>query len=98
MSSNNSGAMRAYDTAHLHASAHRSELAASGTCGCYYCIRIFAFSAIVKWKDGNQTALCPHCGIDAVLGDASGFPVVDRFLRQMHRYWFTMHAKPGSPE
>jgi hypothetical protein len=92
MSSNNKGTS-AWDAAHIHASAHRGELAASAACGCYFCFRIFKYATIVRWTDGNQTALCPHCGIDAVLGDASGFPVVDTFLRQMHRYWFTMHSK-----
>jgi hypothetical protein len=88
-----SGTTRACDAAHVHASAHRTELAASKACGCFYCFGIFRFAEIVKWTDENQTALCPRCGIDAVLGDASGFPIDATFLRNMHRYWFTMHSK-----
>ena len=34
--------------------------------GCYYCVRVFQASKITKYtKDG--AALCPFCGIDAVL-------------------------------
>jgi hypothetical protein len=87
------GAQSACDAAYNHASRHRAELAASASCGCFYCFRLFTFGSIARWKDDGQTALCPKCGIDAVLGDASGFPVTDKFLRTMHRHWFTMNAK-----
>ena len=87
------GTNRACDAAHHHASAHRNELSNSGRCGCFFCFRTFPFGDIRRWTDNNMTALCPSCGIDAVLGDASGFPVDDAFLRMMHRYWFTMHKK-----
>jgi hypothetical protein len=35
-------------------------------------------SAVLHWTDksraqGEWTALCPSCGIDAVIGDAAGF-------------------------
>jgi hypothetical protein len=86
-------AMRECDAAHVHSSAHRDELATSTSCGCFFCFRIFGYKEIDRWIDGNQTALCPKCGIDAVLGDASGFPIGDAFLRRMHRHWFTMHTK-----
>lgn len=39
--------------------------------------------------EGENTALCPHCGIDALIGDASGLPVTDAaFLLEMHAHWF----------
>ena len=37
-------------------------------CGCYRCLKIFDFNQIVKYLDENQTAVCPYCKIDAVLG------------------------------
>ena len=48
----------------------------SNLCGCFHCISILAAtdvksSAMVVEKDGFKTAICPICGIDAVLGDAS---------------------------
>ena len=38
--------------------------------------------------DKGQTGLCPHCGIDSVIGDRSGFPITGEFLAKMKSYWF----------
>jgi hypothetical protein len=74
--------------AYLHATKHRSELQTSDKCGCFFCFRLFGFTDITKWIDSNQTALCPRCGIDAVLGSSSGYVITDQFLRRMHLHWF----------
>ena len=60
----------------------------SEICGCFYCMAAFPPSEIADWIDEGKTALCPKCGIDAVIGSASGFPVERGFLRRMRRYWF----------
>lgn len=79
--------------AHRHASNHRAELHRSDLCGCFYCFETFAVEAITEWVDENeagvgQCAICPHCGVDSVLGSASGFPIQNSFLKMMHQYWF----------
>jgi len=78
--------------AHKHSIEHREELLASESCGCFYCRRIFKPSEIREWidiTDGvGQTAMCPYCGIDSVLGSASGFPITIEFLARMRRFWF----------
>ena len=75
--------------AHQFSSGHRKQVLASGVCGCFYCGKTFAPTAIEEWIDDDQTALCPKCGVDSVIGDASGEPVTDAsFLGQMFRYWF----------
>jgi hypothetical protein len=74
--------------AYLHANKHRVELQRSTSCGCFFCFRLFGFDDITKWIDANQTALCPRCGIDAVLGSSSGHIINDAFLRRMHMHWF----------
>jgi len=79
--------------AHKHASKHRTEIEASETCGCFFCFRKFAPTAIKEWCDGKQTALCPGCGVDAVLGSASTFRLDDTFLRTMHRHYFSYRSK-----
>ena len=83
--------------ARTHAQAHRTELLASQTCGCFFCFRQFPASDIKKWIDGNQTALCPRCGIDAILGSSSGYTINDQFLRRMHRAFFAPHMKSRTP-
>jgi hypothetical protein len=79
--------------AHQSSIYHETEVMKSETCGCFYCLEIFAPAAIEDWTDENsedieRTALCPKCGIDAVIGSASGFPVTKEFLRKMRDHWF----------
>ena len=82
--------------AHIHSSRHRRELAMSKVCACFYCGSIFALDEIKDWlsnliDDLNEedTALCPKCGIDSVIGDKSGFPIANsKFLAAMRAYWF----------
>jgi hypothetical protein len=50
---------------------------------------MFPHTEIKAWVDSDQTALCPACGIDAVIGDASKHRLDGRFLRQMHTHFFS---------
>jgi hypothetical protein len=79
--------------AHSHSSNHRDEIKNSLTCGCFYCTSTFAPKEIEEWIDEDddgigQTALCPECGIDSVIGDKSGYPITKDFLSEMKRHWF----------
>lgn len=75
--------------AHKHSSRHREELLKSECCGCFHCCKVFPPSAIVEWTDGDTCAFCPECGIDSVIGSASGYPIDAAFLRRMHDHWFS---------
>jgi hypothetical protein len=76
--------------AHRHSSNHRKELERSEICGCFCCCRTFTAAAVEEWVDDEDgTAICPYCGVDSVLGSASGYPVSEQhFLRAMHTLWF----------
>ena len=74
--------------AHQHSSNHRQEVLLSKQCGCFYCFKVFTPSRIEDWVDDSQCALCPGCGIDAVIGDKAGYPLTKEFLSEMHKYWF----------
>jgi hypothetical protein len=78
------------DAAHRHSSNHRAELERSDVCGCFCCRATFTAADIEEWlEDEGGTALCPRCGVDSVVGSASGYPVGDRsFLDSMHDRWF----------
>lgn len=65
-----------------------SELTVSAKCGCFYCLEIYSPNEVAEWTDDDDTAICPRCGIDAVIGDASGFSVTTEFMGRMHRRWF----------
>ena len=73
--------------AHKRSAHHRVELKASARCGCFYCLETFVPTDVVDWIDDQQTALCPRCGIDSVIGDASGFPVDRAFLQTTKKHW-----------
>jgi hypothetical protein len=80
-------------SAHEHSTDHRTEVERSAACGCFYCCRRFAPGDILEWVDEGpdgkgQTAICPWCGIDSVIGDLSGFDISDEFLGKMKTYWF----------
>ncbi|HEV2555454.1 MAG TPA: cytoplasmic protein [Bosea sp. (in: a-proteobacteria)] len=80
--------------AHRHSSQHREEILASEACGCFYYLTTFPPAAITEWTDAHElcpegnTALCPKCGIDSVIGSESGYPVTEEFLRSMEQHWF----------
>ena len=65
----------------------------SNMCGCYYCCRIFPSSKVTDadWVPDahGRTVLCPYCGIDAVLGDASGIPIQKDVLEELFEDKFT---------
>jgi hypothetical protein len=64
----------------------------SERCGCFYCLRIFGPGEITEWIDEvdgiGTTAMCPHCGIDSVIGSRSGYPITREFLGAMQKHWF----------
>lgn len=83
--------------AHRHSSRHRPEIERSQTCGCFFCLREFAPRDIKDWhqerrspsgRPPHETALCPFCGIDSVIGSASGYPITPDFLAVMRAVWF----------
>jgi hypothetical protein len=74
--------------AHRKSSNHRDEILASALCGCFYCCETFSPLEIEEWVDEDTTALCPRCGIDSVIGAASGYPIDKGFLGAMRRHWF----------
>ena len=74
--------------AHTHSMRHRDELRRSETCGCFHCTATFGYERIQDWSDDGDTALCPVCGIDAVIGSDSGIEITTEFLAAMKAYWF----------
>ena len=77
-----------------------AQIQASTSCGCCSCVQIFPPEEIVAWTGldfndvdnpdavSKQTALCPRCGSEAVLGNKSGYPIDANFLTRMNEAWF----------
>ena len=78
-----------YIEAHRFSSDHRERLLKDEKCGCFHCLEIFDPKEITDWiEDPAGTAVCPYCGVDAVIGQHSGDPITQEFLEKMKRYWF----------
>lgn len=84
--------------AHEKSIFHKAELLDSEQCGCFYCKKVFPPSEIKEWVDTDrpekeQTALCPYCAIDSVIGSKSGYPIDETFLAKMNEHWFRVSRK-----
>lgn len=81
--------MTNYDTAHTYCTNNKASLLQDSNCGCFYCLNIFHPKEITEWiEDTGETAVCPYCSVDSVIGAYSGYPITKEFLSEMHRYWF----------
>lgn len=82
------------ELAHKYSSNHKQELKKDKLCGCFYCLAIFSPNEIKEWIVENtlaiksETAICPYCGLDAVIGESSSFPITKSFLEMMHKKYF----------
>ncbi len=86
---------------HKHCTNNRGALAVSERAWCFYCEQEFSPAAVCEYVDEHPvagadgddgvTALCPLCGVDAVLPSASVRVSVD-LLAAMRRRWFGEYA------
>jgi len=89
--------------AHKHSYNNAEEILNGELCGCYFCLKIYTPNLIVDWivEDHsesmldslaiNDTAICPKCGVDSVIGVAPEYPITKEFLKKMKSEWFDMH-------
>ncbi len=83
--------------AHARSLGNRADLSRGGPCGCFRRLAVFDASEVREWVAGT-TALCPRCGIDAVL-PAHVAPIDPEFPRRMRARWFerTVRGDPSGP-
>lgn len=82
---------RDYEGAHDASFMNRDCIRRSKVCGCFYCRSIFPARKVGDWiseGDGKYTALCPYCGIDSVIGNASGYHIDPELLGIMEWIYF----------
>ncbi len=75
--------------AHKHSIYNHEEIKRSCKAGCFHCTKVFLAKSIKDWTDDDRTALCPKCGTDSMIGDASGFELTRAFLKDMHIAYFS---------
>lgn len=75
--------------AHEYSLNNKKQIILSDKCGCFHCNKIFESKEVKEYiKDKEETALCPYCKVDAVIGDESHYPINEHFLKKMNKKWF----------
>lgn len=81
------------------------EVLASESCVCFHCRARFQKEEIKLWfdddesrwaEDGN-TACCPKCEYDAVVGLRAGEEIDDATLMAMNEHWYGRKGWPPEP-
>ena len=60
-------------------------------CGCFHCGSQFKAEEITEWmheEDGEESALCPYCGVDAVVYGTAQYELCTALLSQLYMAWF----------
>ena len=56
--------------------------------GCFCCLARFPARAVVEFTGTDHTPICPKCGVDSVILDATGWRPTRVFLTRMEARWF----------
>lgn len=88
------------EKAHKATIYHEKDIQNSSVCTCFYCSHQFDphKEKALEWLDETnpkgRTLVCPMCGIDCIVGDASGFPVTDDdFIIACTEAWFGGYSR-----
>jgi hypothetical protein len=65
----------------------------SALCGCFHCLKMYSPDTLtdadlITEANGLKSYVCPHCGIDSVLGDQCEYPITLAFLTAMKVHFF----------
>jgi len=77
----------------------RGVIEKSNECGCFYCLKIFDPSEIEEWIETGKygdTAICPFCSIDAIIGVVGGRLITKAFLEELYEEYFNTCYHPAS--
>ena len=73
---------------HSHTLRNRKEIESSDNCVCISCCEIFYASEVEDYIDEGKTALCPRCGIDAVIGGCTGISMDRETISELNKEFF----------
>lgn len=84
-----------------HTQENDAEILRSNQCSCLFCRHTFDARKVSEWIDvpgHGMAAICPECGIDAVVGDASGYTFTKEELRTINKKVFGGNYMEGHPQ
>jgi TPR repeat protein len=75
---------------HKHAANNEIEILHSTNCSCFFCRQTYSARKVNDWinDDRGVTAICPECGMDAVIGDACGIVLDKVLLKEMNLAYY----------
>lgn len=79
---------RAYE----HSKLNRRFMSQGTVCRCFHCLGEFPAERISHWTDQGETALCPVCGVDAVLSSQAD-PLSETLIGQLRHTYFGTPSK-----
>jgi len=74
----------------LHAYCKNNEelIEKSGYCYCFHCQKKISSFEITRFLGEENTALCPYCGIDAIIPENIDDDINSEIIDDMNNYWF----------
>lgn len=75
---------------HSHATNNEIEILKSTTCSCFFCRQTYSARLVNDWVSDERgvSAICPECGMDAVIGDACGLPLDKATLKELNLAYY----------
>jgi TPR repeat protein len=66
------------------------EILKSKTCSCLFCRQTYDARKVSDWVNDERgvTAICPECGMDAVVGDGGGEPLSHEELKELNLAYY----------
>jgi hypothetical protein len=69
--------------AYEHSRLNRRFMVSGAGCRCFRCLHACSAEQISHWVDCGETALCPNCGVDAVLS-GQGDRLSEELIGELH--------------
>jgi hypothetical protein len=75
---------------HSHATNNEIEILKSTNCSCFFCRQTYDARKVNDWVSDERgvSAICPECGMDAVIGDACGIPLDKATLKELNLAYY----------
>jgi hypothetical protein len=73
---------------------NRDRMTSATECGSFHCRAVFRADEINQWIDDGLTAMCPRCGVNAVLAGITD-PAT---LSDLHDHAFAQSSGPSAAE
>lgn len=88
-----------FDNILEHTVHNEIEILNSDVCSCIFCCQTYSARLVKDWVSDTKgnNAICPNCGIDAVVGDSSGYTFDKKRLRAINLHFFYDEYMNNSP-